>query len=252
MKANRRWWLVIAVTGLLVTAACDGGASSAAPPTTSAARAEPVYVDGVPQVVATPSRAPAGTRVQLDGYGFVGDPWQAGPEYLALTDLSQYGECVVFARADHDLTVTTDGHLSGHFVVPAEGECRYAPGRINFAGASHRYVIEYGCPTCRIGTFTVILPGESMEEPTGTACVVTVSFGVQNFADQVYADGLSCEEAESFLHDHAGSLRPVTGPAHLDAGGFSCDRTGQSDAALPPRANYRCTRGSESIWFNRQ
>jgi len=64
--------------------------------------------------------------------------------------------------------------------------------------------------------------------------------------------GVSCDQAESFIRAHAGPWRPESGPAHFEAEGFSCDRTGRSETALPPRANYKCTRGSEAIWFIRQ
>ncbi len=279
MKADRRrLWFVIGLAGLVVASACGSGDGSngaggtspdqgptttaaapvetvttgpSQPPTTVASR-EPVYRDGVPQVTASPTRAPAGTRVRLDGYGFTGDPWQDGGGYLALSDPRDLGECVVFAEADHDLTVTPDGHLSGSFVVPAKGVCRHSTGEVHL-GAGGRYDIELRCATCRIGTFTVILPGESMEEPTGMRCgEMTVNFSVQNFASDIYADGVTCGEAQFFLRDHARPLQPPADAAHFDADGFSCDRTGRSDAALPPRANYKCTRGAQYIYFIRQ
>ena len=93
----------------------------------------------------------------------------------------------------------------------------------------------------RAGAITVILPGESTEEPTGTRCESVNFGGGENVAGEVYADGVSCDEAGSFLVAHAGPLGPVSAAAHIKAEGFSCDRTGQSDVHLP-RANSKCTR----------
>lgn len=225
-------------------------APSTPPPTV--ARPEPVYVDGVPQVMATPTRSAAGTRVELEGFGFTGDPWQTPGGDLWLTDLREEGECVVLAQAENDLQVTSDGHLTGSFVVPSRGDCRFSTGEV-ILGIGH-YRIAYQCTACHIGTLTMILPGESMEEPTGTRCEDTVVFAVQSFADEIHADGLACEEATSFVRDHARDWTPEDGPAQADAAGFSCDRTGRSEDSYPylGRVNYRCTRGSDAISFTRQ
>jgi hypothetical protein len=204
-------------------------------------------VDGIPQVKLTPSRAPVGTSVDVEGYGFTGEPWQTadGPLWLSGTN-----GCGLFAPADHDLRVSGDGHLVGSFVVPEKGECRFeeAPGEVSIAGG--HFKLAFQCTACHIGTFTVILDGESMEEPTGTECAAVNFGGGENVAAQIFADGLPCAEAESFIRDNAAPWGPVQGPAHIDADGFSCERTGSSDRFLP-RANYRCTRGAETIWFNR-
>ncbi|MEA2933164.1 MAG: hypothetical protein QOI56_1949 [Actinomycetota bacterium] len=276
-RSRGRLWLAIGIAGLVVATGCGrgntvhdgagvaGGASTTSAPVTAAvptttspppvtlgeigALPDPVVVDGVPQARATPTRAPAGTRVRLEGYGFTGDPWQTAGGSLWLTATTARGGCAVFAEAENDVRVTPDGHLSGSFIVPSKGSCRFSTGESDTGPAG--YDIAYQCTACRIGTFTVILPGESMEEPTGTRCDTTVNFGVQDSALEVYATGLTCADAESFLRAHAGPLRPVAGPAHVDVEGFSCDRTGQSAAALPPRANYTCTNGAQSIWFIR-
>jgi hypothetical protein len=214
---------------------------------------QPVYVDGAPQATMTPSRAPAGTRVTLDGYGFIGDPWQVGDGYMWMTSTEEQGDCYLIAQPEFDVHVSDDGHLTGSFVVPGTASCRFTIEDRIMTTAGLRYDIEYHqCGNaCILGTFTVILPGESMAEPTGTRCDQRVDFGGgENVAGEIYADGLSCEEAESFLRVHAGPLGPTTGPAHIEAEGFSCNRTGRSDVHLP-RANYTCTRGAQAIWFIR-
>ncbi len=280
MRTNRRWrWSVLGVAAFVVLAGCgDGGGAGdevgvARPPTepttttvpvlvtnstvaqptatttpTTVALPEPVFVGGIPQVTVTPTRGTVGTRVEVDGYGFEGR-WQAGgPLWLSN---SADETCGLLAEVDEDLLLGTDGHLTGSFVVPETGVCRSSPGSaINVAG--NRLDILYRCDTdCRIGTFTVILPGESTEEPTGTECEGYVVFGRgEDLAGDIYADGLSCEEAKAFLQAHAQPTGAMNGAAHIEAEGFSCDRTGQSDRYLP-RSNYKCTSGDQAIFFIR-
>jgi len=240
-------WLPFGLAVLVLVSAWGGCNNGRTPSTTVEGRA-PVYVNGVPQVTATPSRGVAGTRVRLEGYGFADTRWRRGADDLWLTDTRGESDCLVVAPAEHDVTVTADGHLSGTFVVPARGACRFGAGEVDTGPLE--YEISYQCTDCHIGTFTVILPGESTEEPTGARCRDNVVYGVQNLADEIYAEGLSCPEAVLFVRDQAGSWQPPDGPAHVEADGFSCDRTGRSDG-LPPRANYRCNRGAQTIWLVR-
>ncbi len=220
---------------------------------TTVARPEPVLRDGVPQVKVTPSRATAGTRIELDGYGFTGEPWQS-PEtgHVWLSSVDPLGDCHVMAQPEHDLRVSSDGHLTGGFVVPGTGFCQFTMEDRWVSTGGLRFDIDYHqCTDCTIGSFEVILPGESTEEPTGEECDQTVNFGLgENMAGDIYADGLSCEEAASFIRDHGAPLGPINGAAHIEAEGFSCDRTGVSDVHLP-RANYKCVRGSQTIRFIR-
>ncbi|MEA2973661.1 MAG: hypothetical protein QOG82_2119 [Actinomycetota bacterium] len=265
MRADRyQWWAVVGMAAAVVLAGCGGGGGDrngagvdrpageeptttapATPPTTTA---PPTSVAGDPRVTATPTRAPAGTRVQLAGDGFTGIPWQTAGGQLWLTEAAGQGGCDLVAEAEHDLQVTAGGHLAGSFVVPATGTCRFSAGNELNTGPL-RYDIAYQCTACVIGSFTVILEGESMEEPTGEPCP-TVAFGVQNVASDIYADGLPCDEAAAFLRANAAPWGPMSGPAHVEADGFTCDRTGRSDIHLP-RANYKCTRDSEVIFFIR-
>jgi hypothetical protein len=215
--------------------------------TTPAAPTSTTTVAVGARLTITPTRAPAGARVRIEGDGYVGDPWRTGGGDVWLTELPGQGGCGLVARADNDLQVDAGGHLSGGFVVPATGMCPTGGSELNTGPL--RYDIAYQCPDCHLGPFTVILAGESAEEPTGQACP-TVAFGVQNVASDIYANGLTCEDAESFLRAHAAPWGPENGPAHADADGFSCDRTGQSDIHLP-RANYKCTRDSQILSFIR-
>jgi len=212
-------------------------------------RPDAEYVNDTPQVRAFPTRGPAGTRVRLEGYGFTDEMWRADGGNLWLSSIGGV-DCSLMASAEHDLRVSGDGHLTGSFIVPEKGICRFSDGREVLTGG-FGYHIAYQCTACQIGRFTVILPGESAEEPTGTPCDGWVGFGGgENLASEIYADGLSCEDAKTFVQAHGGSLGPIAGAAHIDADGFSCDRTGQSDRYLP-RANYKCTRGAQAIFFIR-
>jgi hypothetical protein len=42
----------------------------------------------------------------------------------------------------------------------------------------------------------------------------------------------------------------MSGPAHVETDGFTCDRTGRSEVNLP-RANYTCVNGAQAIFFIR-
>lgn len=267
MRADRcRWWVGVGVAAALVLAGCgDGGgegdpaadrsgpsstAVTTTPTTSPTITAPPTTVAGEPMVTAAPSRGPAGTRVRIEGDGFTGDPWQTGGGDLWLTEAAGQGACDMVAEVEHDVQLTAAGHLEGSFVVPATATCRFSAGNEINTGPL-RYDIAYQCTACAIGSFTVILEGESMEEPMGESCDATVAFGVQNVAIDIVEDGLTCEAAESFVRDHARPWRPLDSPIHIDADGFSCDRTGLSDAALPPRANYKCVNGTQVIFFIR-
>ena len=237
----------VTVPPLTATTTHDNTTTTTTPEVTVAPPA-PVFVDGRPQVVVTPSRGVVGTRVEVDGYGFEGR-WQAGGTlWLGQPDDQ---ECGLLAVLDDDVVPAGDGHLTGSFVVPETGVCRASPDRVvNLAGGT--FDLLFRCNTdCRIGSFTVILPGESTDEPTGVRCDGVVFFGPgEDAAGDIYADGLSCDDAKSFLRAHAEPTGALNGIAHIEAEGFSCDRTGQSDVHLP-RANYKCTRGLQTISFIR-
>jgi hypothetical protein len=197
---------------------------------------------GLPRLIATPDNAPAGTRVRVEGYGFVGDPWQTSGGHLWLAIAGGQLECELYAQAEHDVHVSPDGHLTGSFVVPPTGVCRYSGGEMSTAG--HWYDIAYQCTVCRVGTFSVAGTAEPVDRPAGTNCGVVSYMG--GAAGTYYADGLPCPEARSLLDGHAASWVAASGPHHVDAHGFSCDRVRQSSLR---RATYKCTRGSQAIWW---
>lgn len=210
---------------------------------------EPLYVDGVPQVTVTPSRAPAGTRVTVDGTGFTDEMWRTGGGTLWLSITGGQSSCYLMAEADHDLRVDDLGHLTGSFVVPDSGVCRFTAGD-EMRTAGFDFHLAFQCTACLIGTFSVPPdappPDGEGVAPTGTYCgTLAFSHGEVESAE-LYADGLSCDDTGAVLVD-SWSWAPVTGPQHVDVAGFSCDRVGQSSS--PPRATYRCTSGAQSVWF---
>ena len=112
----------------------------------------PVYKDGIPQVTATPSRGPVGTRVRIEGAGFTDQMWRAEGDDLWLAGDGGDG-CSLYADAQHNVRIGSDGLLTGELVVPASGGCRQegreAPVRPG------RYQIVYQCTPCVIGEFEV-------------------------------------------------------------------------------------------------
>jgi hypothetical protein len=120
--------------------------------TTTVSPRAPVLVEGVPQVTATPGRAAVGAQVHVEGYGFTDEQWKAPGASLWLT-ASPTG-CALYASAEHTVRVTADGHLSGEFVVPVQGDCRQSStGQVPVTAGTYR--IAYSCTACFVGTFVV-------------------------------------------------------------------------------------------------
>ncbi len=268
MRARRQLlWLAAGMAGVIFAGACgdpkvdsDGAAPATdttttvtAPSATTTTVGSAPLIDGVvppepPQVIINPSRAVAGTRVYVYGPGFTADHWRSNADlWLSIAPGQQ--TCDLLAEAESEVVIDEAGRLEGNFVVPDAGTCRFGTGEeVSTAGLEFR--IAYQCTPCFIASLTVLRPDEPIEQPPGTLCEGSVGFGVQDFADQIYADGLSCEEATDFVRAHAGPWQPPEGPIHVDAGGFSCDRTRFFDT-LPPEANYRCAMGPQTISFFR-
>lgn len=219
-----------------------GSETTPAPSPTTPSR-KPVYVNGVPQATATPTRGAIGTRVHLDGYGFTEAHWKGAGASLWLSG-SQPG-CALLASAQHSVRVTADGHLSGDFTVPARGECRQS----DVAGAAvgnGSYTIVFQCTACSIGKFEVTGAG-----PPASAKCTTVGFTPQSedAASSIVATGLSCDEAESFLR-RLGPSVGTNGPARIEREGFQCVLTRHQDEPLP-QGFYECTSGPKRITFVR-
>ncbi len=180
-----RWHRLTALVGLLVFAGCSGDdarslgpvptaptttttaavtsttpattATTVAPTTTrpaataTSSTAAPRLVNGVPQVTATPARAPVGGRVRVEGTGFTDPMWRASAPPLWLAEKAG---CNLFAQADHSITVTAAGRLSGEFTVPATGHCRMSDlGERPVTAGSYR--ITFTCTACSIGELEV-------------------------------------------------------------------------------------------------
>lgn len=266
----------LAVAGLLVLAGCsDGGTrslgpvptaptttpttvpvSSTVPPTTSApvttvrgpttpaptTTAAPVLRDGIPQVTATPSRAPIGSRVRIEGTGFTDEMWR-NTENLWLAR-SGIPSCSLYAEVEHTVTVSPSGRLTGEFVVPITGGCRMSD-RADVVTAGS-YAIAFTCTACFIGTFEVT--------STATRCA-NVGFvpNTDDVAGDIVAAGLGCAEAEALVRTVGTQVGASGGPSRVESGGFVCVRTFESSPVSDglPSSSFACTSGTRTVTFNR-
>jgi hypothetical protein len=211
------------------------------PPTTEpAGPARP----GSARVAVSPGQGPVGARISITGDGFTAEHWKQPGVPLWLTG-SQAG-CAFFAEASHTVHVSADGTLSGDFVVPASGYCRFSEGG-DVAVALGGYEIAYQCTACTIGRFEVTGGGGG----SGTQCGnVVFAPNSENMASDIVAYRLSCEEATALVRKIGPSLGPINGLPRAEADGFVCVRTSQSDRGLPT-STYECTRGSARVTFVR-
>ena len=212
---------------------------------TTRATTPPPPAAGEPRVIASPSRAAPETRVSISGEGFTAEHWKAasGPLWLA----GGPSGCDFYADADHSVTVSADGRLSGSFVVPSHGNCRQSTRNYEPVLAG-RYRIVYQCTACTIGDFEV-----TVSAPPAVAECDDVVFAPnsENIAGDIVAYGLPCEEAEVVLRNVAGPFGPISGAERGEYDGFTCVRTSQSEGRGLPSATYECTRGSQRITFTR-
>lgn len=102
--------------------------------------------------MASPGSGSPGARIHLEGNGFDDANWKAAANPLWL--VAQSGGCSLYAEAEHTVTVTVGGHLSGDFVVPATGDCRMSDAGLQPVGPG-RYTIAFQCTACSVGTFEV-------------------------------------------------------------------------------------------------
>ena len=211
------------------------------PPATTTTTSRPVVVDGIPQVTGTPSRGPIGTRVRIEGTGFTEDRWKARGASLWLVAPSG---CGAYAEAEHTVSVSATGRLTGEFTVPSKGGCRQsAVDDVPVTSGTHRIV--FACTACFIGQFEV----------TGTtAQCADIAFtpNSENMASDLVAFNMGCAEAEALVRKVGPQVRSVGGPARLEVDGFVCVRTAQDDGARGiPSADFECTSGAKRVRFHR-
>jgi len=200
-----------------------------------------VYVDGVPQVKATPAAGKVGARIRVEGYGFTDEHWAApgAPLWLALE-----GGCGLYAEAEHTLRVSPDGRLAGELTIPARGSCRQSD-RDDEPVAAGRYRIAFSCTACFIGELRV-----TGTPPSDTPCAnVAFTPNSDDVASSIVARNVPCSKAEALVRKIGGPLG-FNGPATARADGYRCERTGREDRELPV-AFYRCTDGAKRVTFTR-
>lgn len=216
------------------------GATTTRPPVNSGpvSTVKPVVVDGVPQVTASPARAAVGARVRIDGTGFTDEMWQARGATLWLAEKAG----CLYAEARHTVTVSAAGRLSGELTVPASGNCRMSDvGERPVTSGTYRIV--FACTACAIGELVVTT--------TAGPCVnVEFAPNSDNLAVEIRATGVGCVEAEALVRKVGTQLRSVGGPSRVEADGWVCVRTSQSEQGLPS-SEFECVNGSRKVTFRR-
>ncbi len=211
---------------------------------TTATTARPAVVDGVPQVTATPARAAVGARVRIEGTGFTDDRWKVGGASLWLSGPGPEG-CNLFAEAEHTVTVSAAGRMTGEFVVPYVGGCRMSETgeAVPVRAGVHRIV--FACTACFVG---------EVEVTDGAVRCSNVGFtpNSDDVAGGIIAAGMTCSEAEALVRTVGAQVRSVGGPTRVDADGFACVRTSQDDGARGlPSSTFECTSGARRVTFDR-
>jgi hypothetical protein len=107
----------------------------------------------VPQVTVSPARAAIGARISITGEGFTADNWKQAGASLWVAQVQP--RCDFFAAADHTVSVSADGRLTGEFVIPAIGSCRFTAGAVVDVTPG-TYRIVYQCNGCNIGEVEVV------------------------------------------------------------------------------------------------
>jgi hypothetical protein len=101
----------------------------------------------------------------------------------------------------------------------------------------------FTCTACAIGELEVTTTA-------GPCADVGFAPSSENLASDIVASGLSCAEAEGLVRTAGAQLRSVGGPSQVEANGFLCVRTAQSDRGLPS-SDFTCTSGSKIVTFHR-
>lgn len=212
-------------------------ATTAAPTTTI----KPVLVGGNPQVTVTPARAAVNAVVSIEGTGFTDEMWKARGVSLWLAGTAS--GCNLYAEAQHSVTVSAGGRLTGTFTVPTTGNCRMSdlPPR---GVPSGTFRIAYSCTACFIGELEVVVSPE-------TCADVAFAPNSDNIATTIVASGVSCAEAEALVRKAGTQLRSVGGPSRAEVDGWVCVRTASSTGPGLPASDYECTSGSNKVTFHR-
>ena len=88
-----------------------------------------------------------GARVRLEGTGFTDGMWMATGATLWL---AESGGCNLYAEAQHSITVSPSGRLTGELTVPRVGNCRMSSiGERPVTAGTYRIV--FTCTACSIG-----------------------------------------------------------------------------------------------------
>jgi hypothetical protein len=107
----------------------------------------------------SPDHGPVGTRVHLEGDGFVGGSWQnaelpGGYGVFMGAGLGLgWGVCDLVADTDFTIEISDSGHLTADFTVPASGHCFQTDRSASVSPGE--YTIGVACHACAVSTFRV-------------------------------------------------------------------------------------------------
>jgi len=222
------------------------GPSTTTPPrTTPPTTVQPVRGDASKQVTTTPARAPVGARVTIEGSGFTEENWREPSASLWL--VGGPTGCYFFAAAEHSVTVSAAGRLTGSFVVPATGGCRFSTGAETPVEPG-RYDVVLQCTACIIGSFEVTPGG-----PAAPVRCANVGFAPNSddAASSLVATGLPCAEAEALVRRVGARVGATGGPDRVEQDGFTCVRVGRNDGRGLAASDFECTSGSKRVTFTR-
>jgi hypothetical protein len=151
--------------------------------------------------------------------------------------------CGLSADAQHTVTVSATGRLTGEFVVPSVGGCPQS-GTGERPVTSGSYRIVFMCSPCAIGQLEVTSPVVECAD-------VGFAPNTDNVAGSIVATGLGCAEAEALVRKVGAQVGAIGGPSRVEADGFVCVRTSQYEGMGLPSSTFLCTSGSRQVSFVR-
>jgi hypothetical protein len=178
--------------------------------------------------------------VRIEGTGFTDEQWQARGAPLWLAEKTG----CLYAEAQHTVSVSAAGRLTGELTVPAVGNCRMSDvGERAVTAGSYRIV--FACTACTIGELEVTT--------TATSCSdVVFAPNSDDLATEIVATGVGCVEAEALVRNVGAQVRSLGGPSRVEADGWVCVRTSENDPDRGlPYSDFECVSGSKKVTFQR-
>lgn len=185
-----------------------------------------------------------GARVRIEGTGFTDEMWKVRDAPLWLSGPGPEG-CNLFADAEHTVTVSSAGRLTGAFVVPYTGGCRMGEPAVGVPVRAGVYRVVFPCTACFIG---------EIEVTAGAVRCADIGFtpDSDDVAGGIVAAGMTCAEAEALVRTVGAQVGAVGAPSRVEANGFVCVRISQGGGGRGlPSSTFECTSGSKRVTFVR-